>query len=172
MPKKASRVSHSTSKRNVQVSSIFERILVECWLQKAVVILKRHLKELINILKDVSRQPSTHLPVLRSIFLVLGTSDFVAAGWTWWDSSFSESLPPELSIETRVSIPTWSHPKTDRERVAKAFAFNGAFGGCAIDFLGSGESGSSSGDSSNSSLSLFNVRFTLNLQDWKRSAMS
>lgn len=132
------------------------------------------LKRVNKWLRVVQRQSSTNLPVLRSTFRVLvATSDFGVGGWTT-GSSFSESLPPELSMETSVSIPTWSHPNTDRDRVAKAFAFDGAFGGvgCVRDFLGSGKSDSSSGESSKSSLSLLSVKLTLNLQNWKKSAVS
>lgn len=108
------------------------------------------------------------------LVLILGTSDFGGGAGACGSSSFSESLPPELSIDTSVSIPTWSHPKTDLDLVASCFAFAGAFGGigCEIDFLGSNSSGSSSGESSKSSLSLFSVKFTLILQDWKRIVVS
>lgn len=115
------------------------------------------------------------LPDLRNMLvLILGTSDFGGGAGACGSSSFSESLPPELSIDTSVSIPTWSHPKTDLDLVASCFAFAGAFGGigCEIDFLGSNSSGSSSGESSKSSLSLFSVKFTLILQDWKRIVVS
>lgn len=110
---------------------------------------------------------ASFLPDLRNMFaLTLGTSGFGADAWACCGSSFSESLPPELNIETSVSIPIWSHPNTDFERVGKFLTFDGTFSGicCEIDFLGSGSSSSSSGESSKSSLSLFSVKFTLVLQ--------
>lgn len=106
---------------------------------------------------------NSHSPVLRSIALVLVTSGFGAAISTAFGvSSFSESLPPELNIETSVSIPIWSHPSTDLDLVVSCFAFELVFGGCCrtfVDFLASNSSRSSSGESSISSL--FSVKLTL-----------
>lgn len=101
--------------------------------------------------------------------LTLG-SIFVAGGWTFCGSSFSESLPPELSIETRVSIPTWSQPRTDLDLVAKAFAFDEALlaVGWEVGLSVSISSWNSSGESSKSSLSLFSVKFTLNYKIEKK----
>lgn len=104
------------------------------------------------------------LPVfLNMLVLVRVVSGFGTATWTLCGSSFSESLPPLLNIETRVSIPTWSHPSTDLDLVANGFALVFVFIACCwvTGFLTSTSSGISSGESSMSSLSLFSVKFTL-----------
>lgn len=103
-------------------------------------------------------------PVFLNI-LVLAISALGSVACTGGASSFSESLPPELSIDTKVSIPIWSHPSTDLDRVVNCFAaFSGiAFSGIAweIGFRTSISGERSSGESSGSSLSLFSVKFTL-----------
>lgn len=112
--------------------------------------------------------PYSHfsLPVLRSMFARLfGASGFgaaCAASALAVKSSFSESLPPELSIDTSVSIPIWSQPSTDFDLVANCFerlaTFTGWGGGGLRDSI---SSINSSGESSSSSLSLFSVKLTL-----------
>lgn len=100
---------------------------------------------------------------------ILGVSVLGGEGWTIGCSSFSESLPPELNIETSVSIPIWSQPSTDLDLVAKGLALVWAFdeNGWEFAFLVSTSSGNSSGESSKSSLSLFSVKFTLFYQSGK-----
>lgn len=101
--------------------------------------------------------------------LILVASFFTAGsgggiGGACWISSFSESLSPELSIETSVSMPIWSQPMIERDRIGGFFFvedFELLTLVCRGCFSSSSSSAYSSGDSS-ISLSLLSVKLTLN----------